>query len=216
MAPRAAFFLANTAVYRLPPSHAPKRVVIAKALMPSATPFARSPLFPPRPRCARQIFFAEHAEAGWPDLSRSLSVAGRGGGGGLAALVEAHSRYISRMRRCMFLGADRHGALARARVAEFYEVVCAVGRVTDALLSSKSCSPLSASSTQQQLGDGAEEMVLPDKAFAELAAARENFDAARRGLCGALAEICADGGGARARPLLATIGYGGYGRQDVA
>lgn len=169
--------------------------------------------------CARQTFFAEQAEAGWPDLRRSLSVAGRGGGDGLAALVTAHSRYISRMHRCMFLGADRQGALARARIGGFYEVVCAVARVTDGLLLSTPSSPWSATTRkqqQQQLSNGTGEMVLPDGAFAELVVAREKFDAARRGLCGALSEICAAGGGARARPLLETVGYGGYGDQDVA
>eukprot|EP00752_Nemacystus_decipiens_P001949 g1876.t1 len=174
-----------------------------------------------------QTFFAEQAEAGWPDLRRSLSVAGSGGGDGLAALVTAHSRYISRMHRCMFLAADRQGAHARARIEDFYEVVCAVARVTDGLLLSTSSSPWSANGSQhqqhqqqqqqqQQPSDGTREMVLPDGAFAALVAAREKFDAARRGLCGALSEICADGGGARARPLLAVVGYGGYGGQEVA
>ena len=122
----------------------------------------------------------------------------------------------------MFLGADRQGARARARIGEFYEVVCAVARVTDGLLLSTPSSPWSATTRKQQqqqqrqLSIGTGEMVLPDGAFAELVAAREKFDAARRGLCGALSEICAAGGGARARPLLETVGYGGYGDQDVA
>ncbi len=134
--------------------------------------------------------------------------------------MAAHSRYISKMQRRMFLGADRPGALARARVRDFYEVVCAVGRIADGLVSSRpsaaSASP-SPPAREAERGEGGAGgvMVLPDGPFAELAAVRERFDAARRGLCRALSEICAAGGGARARPLLAILGYGGYGSDDV-
>lgn len=65
------------------------------------------------------------------------------------------------------------------------------------------------SQQQQQRVETEHDMVLPDQAFAELAVMREKFDGARWGLCEALCEICAAGGGARARPLLATLGYGG-------
>lgn len=201
----------------------------------------------PPPDVRSQNYFAEPAEAGWPDLHRSLSAAREGGrregGGGLAALVAAHSRYISRMHSLMFLGTDRQGAVARARIGEFYGVVCTVSRITDGLLSSESpvsspSAPFSSaadgslstqprnsseqrdgggrmSTWQQQEGGCTEEMILPDGAFAQLAAVREKFDAARRGLCDALTEICDAGGGARARPLLAIIGYGGYGGDDL-
>ncbi|CAN0484861.1 unnamed protein product, partial [Ectocarpus sp. 12 AP-2014] len=166
-----------------------------------------------------QSYFAEQAEADWPDLRRSLAVAGggaaRGGGGGLAALVAAHSRYITKMQRYMFLGTDRQGAVARGSIGEFYAVICTVGRITDGLLSSKPSRSPPASVADVSDGTGTSsavgEMVLPDEVFAELAAVRENFDTARRGLCAALSEICAAGGGTRARPLLSVVGYGGYG-----
>ncbi|CAM9649955.1 unnamed protein product [Ectocarpus sp. 6 AP-2014] len=169
-----------------------------------------------------QSYFAEQAEADWPDLRRSLAVAGggaaRGGGGSLAALVAAHSRYITKMQRYMFLGTDRQGAVARGSIGEFYAVICTVGRITDGLLSSKPSRSPPASvadvSDGTCTGSAVGEMVLPDEAFAELAAVREKFDAARRGLCAALSEICAAGGGTRARPLLSVIGYGGYGGDD--
>lgn len=111
----------------------------------------------------------------------------------------------------MFLGNDRPGIIARARIEEFYDVVCSVSRVTDGL-------PLARSDERDPDSRGGrtpvrgrqEDMVLPDEAFAELASARKVFDAARRGLCGALVGISAAGGGARARPLLAILGYGGY------
>ncbi|CAB1112702.1 unnamed protein product [Ectocarpus sp. CCAP 1310/34] len=169
-----------------------------------------------------QTYFVEQAEAGWPNLRRSLAVAGggaaRGGGGGLAALVAAHSRYITKMQRYMFLGTDRQGAVARGSIQEFYAVICTVGRVTDGLLSSKP-SRFPPALVEDVIdgtctGSAVGEMVLPDEAFAELAAVREKFDAARRGLCAALSEICAAGGGTRARPLLSVIGYGGYGGDD--
>ncbi|CAM9896948.1 unnamed protein product [Ectocarpus fasciculatus] len=169
-----------------------------------------------------QTYFAEQAEADWPDLRRSLAVAGGGaarcGGGGLAALVAAHSRYITKMQRYMFLGTDRQGAVARGSIGEFYAVICTVGRITDGLLSSKPSRSLDVSVADvrdgTRTGSGVGEMVLPDEAFAELAAVREKFDTARRGLCGTLSEICAAGGGTRARPLLSVIGYGGYGGDD--
>ncbi|CAM9397416.1 unnamed protein product [Scytosiphon promiscuus] len=174
-----------------------------------------------------QNYFAEQAEAGWPDLRRSLSAAREGKtGGGLAALVAAHSRYISRIHSFMFLGADRQGAVARARIGDFYGVVCTVSRITDVLLSSKHPVPPSPApsfstavadlrKSNHAKSDRTEEMILPDEAFAQLAAVRERFDSARRGLCEALMEICDAGGGARARPLLAIIGYGGYGGDDL-
>ncbi|CAM9476924.1 unnamed protein product [Ectocarpus sp. 4 AP-2014] len=172
---------------------------------------------------ASYSYFAEQAEVDWPDLRRSLAVAGggaaRGGGGGLAALVAAHSRYITKMQRYMFLGTDRQGAVARGSIGEFYAVICIVGRITDGLLSSKPSRSPPASvadvSDATCTGSAVGEMVLPDEAFAELAAVREKFHTARRGLCATLSEICAAGGGTRARPLLSVIGYGGYGGDFV-
>lgn len=177
---------------------------------------------------SKKTFFAEQAEAGWPELRRSLSAA-EGAGfspradmarGGLAFLVAAHSRYISNMFLHMFLGNDRPSIVARAQVEEFYEVVCTVSRVTDGLLLAPSVSGDVQKDEEEtnlrRVQDIVGEMVLPNEAFAELASVRGRFDAAKRELCGALLEISAAGGGARARPLLAILGYGGYGGGDVA
>lgn len=168
----------------------------------------------------KQTFFAEQAESGWPELRRSLSVAEGAepstAGRGLAVLAAAHSRYISDIVSHMFLGNDRPGTIARARIEEFYDVVCNVSRVTDGLLLAQSNegdrSTRGEGSTPVR---GGQDMVLHDEAFAELASARKVFDAARRGLCGALMEISAAGGGARARPLVAILGYGGYDGGDA-
>lgn len=122
--------------------------------------------------------------------------------------MAAHSRYIFDMHLHMFLGADRPGGVARAAIEDFYDVICTVGRVTDGLLPDPAFSRNSRSDPPAR--GRAEGMLLPDGAFAELATARKRFDAARQGICGALLDICAAGGGARARPLLTIIGYGGY------
>ncbi|CAM9193558.1 unnamed protein product [Laminaria digitata] len=175
-----------------------------------------------------QAFFAEQAETGWPDLRKSLAVTeGTGSfsrtplsGGGLAVLVAAHSSYISNMHSHMFLGTDRHGVVARARIEEFYEVVSTVGRVTDSLLPEPSQIEDVRSGrggvSRTRSRDSEEGMVLPDRAFEELAAARGRFDTARQGLCGALLDISAAGGSARARPFLAILGYNGYGGDSIA
>lgn len=225
----------------------------------------------------KQSFFTEQAEAGWSDLRRSLASSspletgsqtpepqiGVPTVGGLAVLSAAHSKYISEMRRNMFLESDRPGVVARARIEEFYEVVCTVGRITDGLAeaaasaaaacrcpsdvpSSRSATPHGAMPSlggadgdrtdsrrrqEEECGrkcggpdsmafrDSGEEMsrlgvppmIVPDGAFSELVEARERFDTARQGLCAALLETIAAGGGARARPLLAVLDYGGHG-----
>ena len=124
------------------------------------------------------------------------------------------------MHSHMFLGTDRQGVVARARIEEFYEVVSTVGRVTDSLLPAPS-QTADARSGREGIPrvrgrDSGEGMVVPDGAFEELAAARGRFDTARRGLCGALLDISAAGGSARARPFLAILGYNGYGGDSIA
>lgn len=166
-----------------------------------------------------QTFFAEQAEVGWPDLRRSLispgetKIPGHHGvsrRGRLADLAAAHSRYISEMCRNMFVGCDRQGMIARTRIDEFYNVVCAVGRATDGL-------PLVTSSSQSQeewlerpgdAKDQKKQMVFPPEATTELRSLRVRFDTARRGLCKALSDIDASGDGTRIRPLLDILGYG--------
>lgn len=139
--------------------------------------------------------------------------------GGLAVLVAAHSRYISNMHKHMLLGSERPSIVARTHIEELYEVVCTVGRVTDGLLIAPSSSAVGRSPGEGTPTIGREreeEMIFPDRAFTELASARVRFDTARRGLCGALVDISTAGGGARARPLLAILGYGGYAGSNVA
>ena len=124
------------------------------------------------------------------------------------------------MHSHMFLGTDRHGVGARARIEEFYEVVTTVGRITDSLLPAPSLI-VDALSGRERVSrtrscDSEEGMVLPDGAFEELAAARGRFDGARQGLCGALLDISAAGGSAHARPFLAILGYNGYGNDTIA
>ena len=96
-------------------------------------------------------------------------------------------------------------------------MVSTVGRITDGLLPSPS---QTADARRGKDGTArsrsSEGMFLPDGAFEELEAARAKFDTARGGLCGALVDISAAGGSARARPFLAIIGYDGYGGDNIA
>lgn len=148
--------------------------------------------------------------------------------------MAAHSRYISNMHLRMFLSGDKSGVIARARIEEFYHAVCTVSKITDGLVRpappshevSGSGRIGSYRSRETETGHGrstrcdttelgrrdiesrGENMILPDDAFAELASARETFDAARRGLCGALMDISDGGGHAYTIPLVAALGYG--------
>lgn len=138
-------------------------------------------------------------------------------------LTSAHARYIQDMRCNLFVGGERPCMVARARIEEFYEVVCAVGRVADSLVyrqqqqqqvSSDDWAPARAGGVGNVRERNLEQtMVVPDDAFSELVSARAKFDAVRKGLCDALVDIAANVRGARTRPLLAVLGYGGYGEQ---
>lgn len=137
-------------------------------------------------------------------------------------LTSAHARYIQDMRCNLFLGSERPCMVARARIEDLYEVVCTVGRVADSLgyrqqqqqqqIPSDDLGPAGAAGVGNVRNQYVEQtMVVPDDAFSELVSAREKFDAVRKGLCDALVDITANVRGARTRPLLAVLGYGGYG-----
>lgn len=156
------------------------------------------------------------------------TVTAGGGAGGLAVLVMAHSRYVSDMRRNMFLGSDRSGVVARGHIEEFYHAVCAIGRVTDRVVVSTTVARGGSSSGGGGFGqefeggrasrgrrfDGGDRIrpsVFSDRAYGELVSAWARYDVARKGLCDALKEMGVAGDGSRTRPLLAVIGYKGYG-----
>lgn len=164
------------------------------------------------------MFFVEQTEVGWPNLVRTLSLAGgsdfsdegtskAAAEAGLAALAAAHSHYISNMHAHMFLGSDRPGFTARTAIQRFSEVVCRVGQVTDGLLRESYGSSLPPEYLLRNKRASQQIALVPDAAFAELVASREMFVTARRGICRALEEICTTGGADRAGSLLDILGY---------
>lgn len=172
---------------------------------------------------ASQGFFAEQVEAGWSHVLQSLASIeeshpcarhGVSGGGRLASLAAAHSRYASAVRRNMFAGTDRPGAAVRTCIEDLYDVVGAVSRLTDDLASE---SLAAAARHERGLrgpesagGEGARALV-SDGALLEATAMRKRFEATRERMCGALSDIDGPGGSPRTESLLAILGYGGYG-----
>ncbi|CAM9241148.1 unnamed protein product [Discosporangium mesarthrocarpum] len=179
-----------------------------------------------------QGYFIEQAEIGWPSLCHTLSTAGttRGSvedtaasvssdqsstqrGGGLATLTTAHARYISGVGVRVFLGDDPAGAKARARIEEFYGVVCGAAAVVASSPSQaldRVLDPPLAGSGRGKRSEGGSwaAPVLPDHVFAVLVAEREKFEALRRGLCEVL-EVEAAGSASlgHMRSLNMMLGY---------
>ncbi|CAM9670534.1 unnamed protein product, partial [Choristocarpus tenellus] len=184
--------------------------------------------------CLQQGHFIEQTELGWPDLCTSLSYATAEStaapaaptfntetpfsspAGGLAFLTAAHARYISGVCRRVFLGKDRAGVLARAKIEEFYSVVCDVSGII-----AKPPTVAKTVTVEREGGDRAsgllprlefeveeQHMSLPDSVFKKLVLARGRFDVLRKGLCDVLAEEAASGAsGEHARSLTMVLGY---------